>query len=795
MLYTPDLPTAPIRVAMDFYLIAVIILFVVAIGDLVVGVSNDAVNFLNSAIGSQAAKRRTIMIVASLGVFVGAAFSEGIMEVARRGIFNPGAFTFEEIMIIFLAVMLTDIVLLDTFNTYGLPTSTTVSIVFELLGAATVVALLKMIDLGEAGSLATFINGSNALRIITSIFMSIGIAFVCGLVLQYLSRLLFTFQYERRLKTLGGIWIGLAMAAMSYFLFIKGLDDAAFIDKDSSVYQSIITNVPYVILALFAAWTLFAYALQAAGANVLRLIVLFGTFALALAFAGNDLVNFIGVPLAAFDSFNYWRESGMAASEFTMGILDNPVTANPWMLFGAGAVMAVTLWVSKKARTVTKTEVNLGRQDVGAERFQPGPVARGVVRGSRAFSGVTRAFLPDSFFRFTEPAFANPTTHDRADAPAFDLVRAAVNLAVASMLISFATAYKLPLSTTYVSFMVAMGTSLADRAWGRDSAVYRVSGVLTVVAGWFGTAIAASTAAGISAIILWYLDAWGLAILVVVAGVALVRTFTVHKRREETSAADEEVDPRLTSQDVHERILGRSVNVLGEVEAVYSEALAALGQEDRGALKKLRYRVDGLTRSNERLRLRLPQAFATIREEEAEGSRLAYEYYDATHDLLASATLIVYGAHNHVRNSMPTLTERQVADLQMVGEEVKALLREALEEIEGEPGASGARSASWLHRASRRMRSVDPSLPKPPPATASETDAPREREADFYEQLDAIFAEHVRIAKEANGNGSPRATELFVRLLTESRDLVAISSRYVHLFERYPANPWVEPQA
>lgn len=776
---------------MDYYLIAVIVLFIVAIGDLIVGVSNDAVNFLNSAIGSRAAKRRTILIVASAGVFVGAAFSGGLMEVARKGIFMPGAFTFEEIMIIFLAVMLTDIVLLDTFNTYGLPTSTTVSIVFELLGAATIVALLKLIGTGGGlASMGTYINGSSAITIIVSIFLSVGIAFVAGLALQYLSRILFTFQYERRLKTLGGIWVGLAMAAMTYFLFVKGLKGATFVDE--SFTAMVTTNVPYVILGAFALWSLAAYGLMAGGVNILRLVVLFGTFALALAFAGNDLVNFIGVPIAAFQAFTEWHASGLAPDELMMGMLAaEDVKANPWILLGAGAIMATTLWLSRKAQSVTETEVNLGRQDVGAERFTPGPLARGIVRGSRAVGGVTHAFLPASFFRFTDTAFANPVAHDGDDAPAFDLVRAAVNLAVASMLISLATAYKLPLSTTYVSFMVAMGTSLADRAWGRDSAVYRVSGVLTVVGGWFGTAFAAFTAAGLSAILLWTLGGWGLAVLVGLAGLALFRTFFVHRERSARSAADAEIEAATTSAEVHTTTAARAAKLIDDVRAAYVDIIASLAREDRSALKRARRRLDELTRSNERLRLRLPQAFATIEEQEAEGSRLVFDHYDLAHDFLASATLISYGAHNHVRNSMPALSKQQQRDLEEVAASVDSLLARVAESIREDHEAeiealATARPNSWLGRARERMRTVDASVPpatlRPTGSSGISTELKRSSSA-FFARLDEVFSDHVRAAK-GKGTGSPRAAELFIRILTESRDLVVVGTRYVSLFRR-----------
>jgi phosphate/sulfate permease len=447
---------------MDMYLLFVVVLFGLAITDLVVGVSNDAVNFLNSAIGSKVAKRNTIMLVASLGVFIGATFSGGMMQVARKGIFNPDMFMFADIMAIFLAVMLTDIILLDVFNTLGMPTSTTVSIVFELLGASVAVAIIKIAGASDSMlSLGAYINSEKATQIILGIFISVGIAFTIGAVVMWISRLIFSFNYKKRLRFAGAIWGGIAFAALSYFLLFKGIKGASFVTPEFQ--QWVKSNTLLLLGASFLFWTILLQVLLSVfKLNIFRGIVLFGTFSLAMAFAGNDLVNFIGVPIAGLESYQSWNASGVAPGAFSMESLAKAVRTNPLLLFGAGVIMVATLWFSKKARSVTETEVNLGRQDEGAERFKANFLARSLVRMIHLLSSSLNRSIPSSLRERIGSNFElNKSRPLAADAPAFDLVRASVNLTVASALIALATSLKLPLSTTYVSFMVAMGTSLA----------------------------------------------------------------------------------------------------------------------------------------------------------------------------------------------------------------------------------------------------------------------------------------------------------------------------------------------
>ena len=530
---------------MEIYLVIVIILFILAISDLMVGVSNDAVNFLNSAIGSKVAPRYIIMIVASLGILVGTTFSSGLMEVARKGIFNPQFFYLNEIMVIFLAVMITDVLLLDLYNTFALPTSTTVSIVFELLGAAVAVSLIKIISVGETfGELINYINTAKAFAIISGILLSVVVAFSTGAIIQFLTRLIFTFDYEKKLKRYGAIWGGLALTAITFFILIKGAKGSSFLSSEDQAW--IKANANTILFISFFVWTIVLQLLQwFTKINILKPIVLVGTFALALAFAANDLVNFIGVPLAGLSTYIIGISSSNP-SEILMEALTQKVSTPTLLLLLAGGVMVVTLWFNKKSRSVTKTEVNLGRQSEGFERFESTLLSRRIVGMSiglnNIYKRITPAIIQNGISnRFADIEKKSNTLKLNKETPAFDLIRASVNLMVASMLISFATSLKLPLSTTYVTFMVAMGTSLADKAWGRESAVYRVTGVITVIGGWFLTALIAFTVSGTFAVIIFYGNLPAIIILSVLAGYFIFRTHVLHRERS-SEEEKEEVD-------------------------------------------------------------------------------------------------------------------------------------------------------------------------------------------------------------------------------------------------------------
>ena len=521
---------------MSLFLFAAIILAGLAVFDLIVGVSNDAVNFLNSSIGSRVAPRHVIMVIAGLGILAGVTFSSGMMEVARKGIFHPRFFTMPDLMMLFLGVMLTDVLLLDLFNTFGLPTSTTVSVVFELLGAAVAVSLLKIHMAGDSyATVAEYINTAKAFSIIMGILLSVVIAFFFGVVCQFMTRLVFTFDYQKRLKLYGGIWGGISLSVITYFILIKGAKGASFLTPETVTWINTHTGTILSAGFLFFA-ILFQLLALFTRINVLKPTVLMGTFAIAMAFAGNDLVNFIGVPMAGMNAYNFALET-INPLTATMEALQRPIRADTFLLLIAGAIMVATLWVSRKSRTVTQTELTLGRQDEGIERFGSSVFSRivvGVVYG--AFT-LARKLMPISLRKTISSRLDigsyNPTSSVEGPVLSFDLLRASVNMIVASAIISFATSLKLPLSTTYVTFMVSMGTSLADQAWGRESAVYRVTGVMTVIGGWFFTALAAFTTAFVFALIIYYLEASAVVGLVLLVSFLIWTTYQYHRKKEE----------------------------------------------------------------------------------------------------------------------------------------------------------------------------------------------------------------------------------------------------------------------
>ena len=487
----------------SIYFLIVGILMALAVSGLVVGVANDAVNFMNSAIGSKAAPKYVILIIASLGIMIGALTSSGMMEVARSGVFYPAAFSFQEIMMLFLAVMFANVILLDLFNTFGLPTSTTVSLVFGLLGAAIAVATIKISgdDSLTLNDLSKFINSGKAMVIISAILVSVVVAFITGAIVMYTTRMIFTFRYHKIFSKLGAFWCGIAFTAIAYFAIFKGMKSSGIISPELMSYIS--NNLGQSLLLIWATCSALMAILQHLfKINILKITILAGTFSLSLAFAGNDLVNFIGVPIAGYDSFRIASEVG--DPNMLMGALNNPIKANSWFLAIAGIVMVLTLWFSKKAESVTETEINLAKKDEGTERFGSTLFSRSVVRLALSINKKYEKVVPKKIQDSIERRFEPMSDVDGADHVHFDLIRATVNLTLASILIAIATSLKLPLSTTYVTFMVAMGSSLSDRAWGRESAVYRVTGVLTVISGWFLTAVIAFIIAYVIGLALMY---------------------------------------------------------------------------------------------------------------------------------------------------------------------------------------------------------------------------------------------------------------------------------------------------
>lgn len=517
------------------FLCVIVFLFLLAVFDLSVGVSNDAVNFLNSAVGSKAASFKRVLIVASIGVFIGAAMSNGMMDIARHGIFRPEHFSFYDIICIFMAVMVSDIILLDAFNTLGLPTSTTVSMVFELLGATFVVALIKMaggVDLG----FSELLNTEKALTVIIGIFLSVAIAFFFGMVVQFLSRLIFSFNYKSNLKWKIGIFGGICTTAIVYFILLKGAKDLSFMTPETKAFISEHTTT--IIIGCLIGFTLLMQLLHALGVNVLKTIVMIGTFALAMAFAGNDLVNFIGVPLSGLASYqDYIANGGGDSTGFLMSSLNGPANTPIYFLIGAGALMVVALATSKKARNVTKTEIGLGSQQESDEMFGSSRIGRRLVRWSLSLINNVRSITPPRLRRWINARFNTDNTIMDQGA-AFDLIRGSVNLVLAATLIALGTSLKLPLSTTFVTFMVAMGTSLADRAWSRESAVFRITGVISVIGGWFITAAAAFIGAGVIVALMHFGGHWVIMILAILTIGLLIRSNRRFNKKSQSENSD-----------------------------------------------------------------------------------------------------------------------------------------------------------------------------------------------------------------------------------------------------------------
>lgn len=537
----------------QFFIVILLFLCVLAAFDLFVGVSNDAVNFLNSAVGSRVAPYRWIMVVASVGVLVGATFSSGMMEIARSGVFNPQMFTFYEIMIIFFAVMISDVLLLDVFNSFGLPTSTTVSIVFELLGGSVAAAAYKIYNSPELGQyVSNYINNEKAFAIISGILISVVVAFISGLIIQYITRLIFTFKYQKAYRYGGSIFGGIAVTAIIYFLVMKGAKGASFMRAD--YIEWINHNTMTILLSCFLILTgIFQILITFFRANIFKFIILAGTFSLAFAFAGNDLVNFVGVPLAAIDSFKHFMASGLSPDIYTMEALQGAVKTPTIYLLGAGLIMLLTLLFSKKAQRVIQTSINLSSSSRGAkEQFGSSLLARAIVRSSFNFGKFLHQILPVSFFRTIDKRMLKPV-HKKGDVVLpFDHIRASINLVVASILIASATSLKLPLSTTYVTFMVAMGSSLADGAWDRESAVYRISGVLTVIGGWFLTALCAFTICGAMTILILYGGEYAaIAVMLLVSFILIKSNFFPKKSKEDEIDDMDNVDKNVICNKVN----------------------------------------------------------------------------------------------------------------------------------------------------------------------------------------------------------------------------------------------------
>ena len=742
-----------------FYLM-IFALALLAVADLVVGVSNDAVNFLNSAIGSKAISFKKIMIIASLGVFIGAVFSSGMMEVARKGIFMPSKFYFDEIMFIFMAVMIGDILLLDFFNTLGMPTSTTVSIVFNLLGAAVVMALIKigMSDTETAADLVNYINTEKAKQIISGILLSVVISFTVGMLVQWISRLVFSFQYEKKVKNFGFVFAGICLTAIGYFIFFKGLKGTPFY---GDIKDFLAQNSFLVIGLMLAFWTLLMFIIDKVfKINVLIIVIGVGTFGLALAFAGNDLVNFIGVPMAAYHSDEAWSGSKIPASEFSMEMLSEPVQAEPGLLFIAGAIMVVTLAFSKKARTVADTSIDLSRQGDGSERFQPNILSRSIVKGSTKLVSVVSTILPAAVQTKITNSFQTPAieiSEEKAKAlPAFDMIRASINLAVAGILISIATSMKLPLSTTYVTFMVAMGTSLADRAWGRESAVYRVAGVVNVIGGWFFTAFSAFTFAGILTYIIYMGRGAAVAILLLFAGVLVVRNYLSHKKKA-NAQSDHSSLKKSASQTVQGIIEESADNVAKSIyrtTSIFNGVVDGLSNQDTGALKKMRKRVGKFEDEVESLRNHLFYFIKNLDETSVRGSNFYIMVLANLTDVVQSLEFIAKKSFKHIDNNHKPLSKSQISDLN----EIQTTFDGMLVSVEQ---AFTSKSFGDLSTCLDQENAIL---------------------ALISDKIDA------QIARTRKEEVSPKNTTLYFNLLLETKDLVKAVMRLVEEYHNSSSN-------
>ncbi len=670
---------------MEFYIFLIGILFLLAISDLIVGVSNDAVNFLVSAIGSKSAPFWVIMTVASIGILFGATFSSGMMEVARKGIFRPEMFVFSDIIIIFLAVMITDIILLDIFNTFGLPTSTTVSIVFELLGAAVAISLIKLTNSGESFSeLGNYINTEKALAIIFGILLSVVVAFSVGLIVQAITRLFFSFNYEKTYDYFGAIWGGIAITAITYFILIKGVKGASFMSLDAKMW--IKENSYKIILISLIFWTIALKLLDFIKKfNILRFIVIVGTFALAMAFAGNDLVNFIGVPLAGLKSFELFNASGQLDTAFSMASLSKKVETPPLYLLIAGLIMVVTLIFSKKARGVTKTQLDLARQDEGQERFGSSLLSRSLVRSAIFFFGTVKVIIPDKIFSKIESRFSQVGV-SKSEEQTFDLVRASVNLTVASILIAFATSLKLPLSTTYVTFMVAMGTSLADGAWGRESAVYRITGVISIIGGWFLTAITAFTVAFIFANIINAGGNIAIIALLAFAVFIIIKTKKIHKKRQENEQEKVLENGKEISEEtpILEKCSISVEKTLKNLIKIYSNILESLKNEDRKELKKIQKEVDKLNSKSKNLKDNVHNTIKLLENESIETGHYYVQVLDFLREIAHCINFISLPVLKHIENKHKGFLKEQIDELYEIDESLKNLVNSILNIINNE---------------------------------------------------------------------------------------------------------------
>lgn len=746
----------------NLYLYIIILLVILAIGDLIVGVSNDAVNFLNSAIGSKAISFRNIMILASFGIALGAIFSSGMMEVARKGIFNPSAFNFEEIIFIFMAVMITDILLLDFFNTLGMPTSTTVSIVFELLGAAIVMAMIKISDSGGGfAELSNYINTVKATQIVFGILLSVVVAFSIGALVQWISRFTFSFYIDKNGAAKKAFFGGISLSVLANFILIKGIKGTEYASisfaqlGDQTIREFLNNELLLINTVNFVVWYLVSFLLiRFTKVNLFKLIIGVGTFALALAFAGNDLVNFIGVPIAAFQSYEAWVASGIPAQSYEMSILADKVATPTLFLVGSGVIMILTLWFSSKAKSVVQTSLDLSNQHDTKERFKSNAFSRLLVRLFIWIGEKVTALIPSQFQKKIDDQFALIPVNNSEDwtdqTPSFDMVRASINLVVAAVLISAATSLKLPLSTTYVTFMVAMGTSLADKAWGADSAVYRVAGVLNVIGGWFFTAISAFTVCGI---ILYLFHIGGpLAIVSIFFFVIVIigKNFLSYQRKSR-DAKKETVLLKSQSrsfigviQEADENITQVAIGT----DRSFSLLIEGLSTQNIKKLNKAKKQVSILESNIHDLRNDLFFFIRNLEETSIQASTFYIDTLSHLQDIIEDIGYLVNISFDHVNNNHSKLKLSQIRDLKDISRVIDVLLKGSINAFEDN---SLSQLENVLGQRELIMNSLDNKI-------------------------------NDQIKRTRNEETSPKNTTLYFNILLKSKDLIKHKLWLIELF-------------
>lgn len=725
------------------FTVIVVVLAILAILDLIVGVSNDAINFLNSSIGSKVASLRTILIVASCGILVGVLTSHGMMEVARNGVFHPEAFQFQDIMFLFVGMMLSDVILLNAFNKMGLPTSTTVSLIFELLGTAVAVASFKIYNDSSltVNNMDMFINGGKALVMISAILVSVVLSFLMGSVTMYFSRLLFTFRYGKQMKKYGALWCGIAIVGIIYFALFKGLKSSGLITPEINDYIS--AHIFTVILVVWIAASAVLWVLQQCKVSILKVSILCGTFALALAFAGNDLVNFIGVPLAGFDSYRMALDSGNIS--MTMEGLKNPTTTDSGLLFAAGVIMVITLFFSRDAMKVSQTELSLASQNDEKERFSSTPISRFLVRSAVNLNNAYLRLLPNHVIDSINRRFIPLDEKERGNSN-YDKIRAVVNLAAAAILICIGTSFKLPLSTTYVVFMVSMGSSLADRAWGRDSAVYRVTGVMVVIMGWFLTAIIGFILSFCMGSVLMWGGDWGLAVAVLFSAWALFSRFSSSSKTKKTAKNKPLVKSNDRPQDVLHNCTVMVCDTMSQTSRVYNRMLVALFTQDRRALKDM---VDESQRMYDEANERKYSIVSTIKLLEAQGVETAHYYVQVVDYLCEVSKALLHctkPAYEHIDNNHRGLTAEQIHDLKVVNDHVDDIFAK-----------------------------INTMLTK---GDFSALDSVMEMRDELFDTIAAIIKKHIMLL-QATPTASSKASALFLNILTETKSLVLHSRNLI----------------